>query len=145
LKKRVVLHKVGAESSAGSRKRLESKVEGFELNWVGRLSDVDLCAMYQHCDALLFPSVAEGFGLPPLEAMASGCPVRVADLPAHNEVAPEEWLLPHDSIDAWVDAILAIEKNGTGQRNPCETALARAREFSLEKWAERLCEAWIRL
>ena len=145
VKRTVTLHKIGAESSTGSRNRLESKVEGFELNWVGRLSDVDLCAMYQHCDALLFPSVAEGFGLPPLEAMASGCPVLVADLPAHNEVSPPEWLLPHDSIDAWVDAILAIEKNGPGRRNPCETALARAREFSLEKWAERLCEAWNRL
>jgi len=77
--------------------------------------------------------------------MASGCPVRVADLPAHNGDAPEEWLLPHDNIDAWVDAITAIKLNGPGRRNPCETALSRAREFSLEKWAERLCEAWNRL
>jgi glycosyltransferase involved in cell wall biosynthesis len=138
VKKTVTLHKVGAESNPESRKRLESAVDGFELHWVGRLSDVDLCAMYQHCDALLFPSIAEGFGLPPLEAMASGCPVLVADLPAHNEVTPAEWLLPHDEIDAWVDAICNLEKTS----EPNEIALNRAREFSIERWYENISEAW---
>ena len=146
LKGEVVLHKVGAESSHKSKLKLSrhAKELGVNLQWVGRLSDLDLCGYYQHCDALLFPSIAEGFGLPPLEAMASGCPVLVSDMPAHNEVAPEEWLLPHDSIDSWVDAIIELSPK-VGRRQPNQTALKRAAKFSIEAWAKSIAGAWNRL
>ena len=146
LKGDVILHKVGAESSQKSRVKLSKRAKelGVNLRWVGRLSDIDLCGYYQHCDALLFPSVAEGFGLPPLEAMASGCPVRVADLPAHNEVAPEEWLLPHDSVDEWVDAIVGFASKD-GRRQPNPIALKRAAEFSIERWSAAISLAWSNL
>ena len=48
------------------------------------VDDAQLMALYRHADALAFPSIYEGFGLPPLEAMAQGCPVlaaRAASLP----------------------------------------------------------------
>jgi alpha-1,3-rhamnosyl/mannosyltransferase len=146
VKGQVILHKVGAESNNKSKQSLSKRAEflGVNLRWVGRLSDIDLCGYYQHCDALLFPSVAEGFGLPPLEAMASGSPVLVSDMPAHNEVAPKEWLLPHDDIDAWVDAIVEICTN-QGRRQPSEIAMKRAREFSIEAWSKALCAAWNQL
>ena len=117
---------------------------GVNLHWVGRLSDIDLCGYYQHCNALLFPSVAEGFGLPPLESMASGCPVLVADLPAHNEVSPIEWLLPHEDIDAWVKAIVNLGSKQK-RRMPSKTALKRAHQFSIEVWSESLKNAWNQL
>ena len=146
LKDEVVLHKVGAESSQKSKFKLSRHAQelGVNLRWVGRLSDLDLCGYYQHCDALLFPSIAEGFGLPPLEAMASGCPVLVSDMPAHNEVAPEEWLLPHDSIDSWVDAIIELSTKA-GRRQPNQTALKRAAKFSIEEWSKSVAVAWNRL
>jgi glycosyltransferase involved in cell wall biosynthesis len=143
LKDEVILHKVGAESSAKSKAKLSKRAKelGVNLHWLGRLSDIDLCGYYQHCDALLFPSVAEGFGLPPLEAMASGCPVRVSDMPAHNEVAPEEWLLPHDSVDDWVDAIVGFASKD-GRRQPNPIALKRAQKFSIEAWSASISSAW---
>jgi len=146
LKGDVILHKVGAESSTKSKVKLSKRAKelGVNLHWVGRLSDIDLCGYYQHCDALLFPSVAEGFGLPPLEAMASGCPVRVADMPAHNEVAPEEWLLPHDSVDDWVDAIVGFASK-EGRRQPNPIALKRAQKFSMEAWSTSISHAWNQL
>ena len=146
LKSGVILHKVGAESSQKSKNKLSKMAKELDVNlrWVGRLSDIDLCGYYQHCDALLFPSVAEGFGLPPLEAMASGCPVLVADMPAHNEVAPEEWLLPHDSIDDWVDAIVGIASTD-GRRQHHQIALKRAQNFSIEKWSQQIANAWNQL
>lgn len=45
------------------------------VRFVGRVSDADLRALYQGAIALAFPSLTEGFGLPPVEAMLCGCPV----------------------------------------------------------------------
>ncbi len=52
----------------------------------GRVSDDQLAALYRRATALVFPSLYEGFGQPPLEAMASGCPVAAADAGALPEV-----------------------------------------------------------
>jgi len=53
----------------------------------GGFSEDDLKALYKGSLALVFPSRCEGFGLPPLEAMALGVPLIVSDAPAHNEFA----------------------------------------------------------
>ena len=73
-----------------------------------KLGDQQLVAALQHAEALLFPSISEGFGYPPVEAMAAGCPVLASDLPAHNEIIPEDCLLPADDISAWVSAITQV-------------------------------------
>ncbi|MDX6691960.1 MAG: hypothetical protein QOG15_3417 [Solirubrobacteraceae bacterium] len=52
----------------------------------GRVSDDDLAAIYSGARALVFPSDDEGFGLPPVEALACGTPVVVSDLPVLREV-----------------------------------------------------------
>tara|TARA_B100000749_G_scaffold270189_1_gene249715 strand:- start:777 stop:974 length:198 start_codon:yes stop_codon:yes gene_type:complete len=62
-------------------------------------------------------------------------------MPAHNEVAPEEWLLPHDSVDEWVDAMVEFASKD-GRRQPNPTALKRAAEFSIERWSGAISNAW---
>lgn len=52
---------------------------------VGRVSDAQLRALYEEAGCFVYPSFYEGFGLPPLEAMASGCPVIVGDIGALRE------------------------------------------------------------
>ena len=52
----------------------------------GPLDDSALKALYQHAAGLIFPSLYEGFGLPPLEAMSCGCPVAASDAAAIPEV-----------------------------------------------------------
>jgi len=125
-----------------------------DVNWlkVGsdiRLSDADLVAAYQRAEALLFPSIGEGFGLPVLEAMAAGCPVLAADLPAHNEVADPLMLLPADDMAAWVTVIERLHaewRNRQGSlRKPDEVAAARAGQFSIEAWSNNLDKAWSKL
>ncbi len=128
----VTLHKIGAESSPLSKQKLCSLADelGCKLNWVGKLEEDEMIAALQHADALLFPSVAEGFGLPPLEAYAAGTVALVADAPAHNEIPLPHHILPVNDIDAWRDAISNLEDEKS-------TVRERAMEFSIVRWAER--------
>lgn len=52
----------------------------------GRIPDPQLMALYRSARALVFPSLYEGFGIPPLEAMRFGCPVLASDIPPLREV-----------------------------------------------------------
>lgn len=52
----------------------------------GRLSDTEIASLYQNATAFIFPSLYEGFGIPPLEAMVHGCPVIASDIPSCREV-----------------------------------------------------------
>ncbi|HKY71741.1 MAG TPA: glycosyltransferase family 1 protein [Nitrospira sp.] len=56
---------------------------------VGYVPYADVPALYHHCDALVFPSIAESFGHPLVEAMASGRPVIAADTPVNREICGE--------------------------------------------------------
>ena len=133
----VTLHKIGAESSQESKKKLCKLATDLNcnLNWVGRLEQEEMIAALQHADALLFPSIAEGFGLPPLEAYAAGTVALVADAPAHNEIPLEHHILPHDEIEMWRAAINEL-------RDETSEVRERAANFSVEKWTQRLQEAY---
>jgi glycosyltransferase involved in cell wall biosynthesis len=65
----------------------------------GRVAPDELVDLYRRAAAVVFPSLYEGFGQPPLEAMACGCPVAVSDIPALREVCGDAavYLDPHDS------------------------------------------------
>ncbi|MEL6700081.1 MAG: glycosyltransferase family 1 protein [Pseudomonadota bacterium] len=56
------------------------------VRYLGRVSDEELRALYESAGCLLFPSLREGFGLPPLEAMHCGCPVVASDIETLREV-----------------------------------------------------------
>ena len=56
------------------------------IQFLGRVSDEELVRLYNEAACFVFPSLYEGFGLPPLEAMACGCPVLVSDIPVEREV-----------------------------------------------------------
>lgn len=56
------------------------------VKFLGRVSDDDLIKYYSNALAFVYPSIYEGFGIPPLEAQNCGCPVLVADIPPLHEV-----------------------------------------------------------
>lgn len=60
------------------------------VRMIGRVTDEEKTWLYNHCDAFLFPSKAEGFGLPPLEAMSLGKPVFLSTLTSLPEIGGEE-------------------------------------------------------
>ena len=75
------------------RRKLEQKVSDLDLTerveFKGYLSHDELLNLYQGASALVYPSLIEGFGIPPLEALACGTPVIASDIPVHREVLDE--------------------------------------------------------
>lgn len=78
------------------------------IQFLGRVSDAELRGLYERATALVFPSSAEGFGLPPLEALSLGCPVVVSDILCLQETMPTNGVQRFRSGDA-DDMIRAIE------------------------------------
>ena len=75
----------------GNYNRVFSKQKELEstsnhIQFIGRVSDQELVKLYNQAECFIFPSLYEGFGLPPLEAMACGCPILVSDIPVEREV-----------------------------------------------------------
>jgi len=60
--------------------------QGDNIRYLGRVSDEELVRLYNQAVCFIFPSLYEGFGLPPIEAMSCGCPVLVSDIPVLHEV-----------------------------------------------------------
>jgi glycosyltransferase involved in cell wall biosynthesis len=80
-----------------------------KVRFLGRVSELELITLYSMADVFAFPSFFEGFGIPPLEAMACGAPVITSNTSSLPEVVGEAALQvdPHD-IDAMSKAILRL-------------------------------------
>jgi glycosyltransferase involved in cell wall biosynthesis len=112
-----------------------------------KLTDDQLLAALQNAEVLLFPSASEGFGYPPAEAMAAGCPVIASDLPAHNEIIPESCLFPPTSTQDWVDEIVRIHSEwsaaGGVPRHPSEELMKHVEDLlSPKSQGKSLAEAY---
>ncbi|MCS6920639.1 MAG: glycosyltransferase family 4 protein [Elioraea sp.] len=109
---------------------------------VGRVSDGALRALYENAAALLFPSRYEGFGLPPLEAMACGCPVIAGNAGAVPEVVGEDALLvPPEDARALVAALDRLLGDASLANRLREGGRRRAARFTWRAAAEALRES----
>ena len=100
------------------------------------LTDEKLNLLYNACDVLLFPSLEEGYGYPPLEAFACGLPVVASSIPPIQETV--------GGIGSLIDPtdrqalVRAIKEEVTSPRRQDPKMLARAREFSMDVFAARM-------
>jgi glycosyltransferase involved in cell wall biosynthesis len=113
------------------------EVSAPNIRYVGYVSDHDLAALYQGALCLAFPSTAEGFGLPPLEAMACGCPVISSNTGSLREVGGDAVLYadPHERAD-WSRAIVDLLKHEHLRQDLIARGKRRAIRFSWMHSAE---------
>jgi glycosyltransferase involved in cell wall biosynthesis len=109
------------------------------VRFLGFVPDQTLAALYRLAAVFVFPSLYEGFGLPPLEAMASGTPVVTSNVSSLPEVAGGAALLvdPYDP-EAIAGAVRMVLTDQTLREDLRRRGLARAREFSWAKAIERV-------
>jgi glycosyltransferase involved in cell wall biosynthesis len=106
------------------------------VHFVGRVSSEDLLYLYNAAELLAHPAFYEGFGLPPLEAMACGLPVIVSNVASLPEVVGDAGLLidPHD-IDELTVAMWRILNDSELRQEMREKGLRQAERFSWERAA----------
>lgn len=108
-----------------------------DIIFTGYMPDDDLHHTYHLAEMFVFPSLYEGFGIPPLEAMASGCPVIASNSSSLPEVIDDAGLLidPKNSIKI-ADAIVSLLENPQVRSNLIEKGFYRSKRFTWEKSAE---------
>jgi glycosyltransferase involved in cell wall biosynthesis len=114
--------------------------------WLGALSDDELAGMMQDSLCLAFPSLMEGFGLPPLEAMALGCPVVVSNCASLPEVCGDAamYASPAEPED-WMKCFLSLRDNPGLRKGMISKGRVRADRFSWVRSAEIYLQACAQL
>ncbi len=116
--------------------RREAAAAGLENDVVftGFVGDESLPAVYAGADALVFPSLYEGFGYPPLEAMACGTPVIASNVSSLPEVAgPAALLVPPEDAGAVAGAIVRVLNSPGLAAELRQAGRKRAGQFSKER------------
>jgi alpha-1,3-rhamnosyl/mannosyltransferase len=122
--------------------------EGVAAGWLrhmGFVSEEALFALYSGASLFIYPSVYEGFGLPPIEAMASGVPVLVANRSCLPEVSGDAaGYIDPDDPNAFSQAIAEALTDSVWRSQAREKGLERAAKFSWDRCAAQTAELYQR-
>jgi len=112
-----------------------------EIKFMGYLPDADLPQFYAGAQVFLFPTLYEGFGLPPVEAMACGTPVIASDSQCMPEVLDDAAiLLPPTAADSFATAIVRVLGDQLLRRDLRGKGIQRAQNFRFDKSVRQLLD-----
>lgn len=124
-------------------KLVETYKLGQRVHFIGYVADDDLPRIYNLATLFVYPSRYEGFGLPPLEAMACGVPVICSNAASLPEVVGDAaWLIPPDSPAVLAAAIHKVLENEQLRAIMKSKGLERAKRFTWEETARRTVEIY---
>ncbi len=144
----LLLVKVGvAGRTREYRQEIMRKLDSLRIDqaviFVEYVSELDLAYYYSSAALLAYPSLYEGFGFPPLEAMACGCPVVTSDTSSLPEVVGEAGIMfnPYDT-DSLVEAMRKVLTNSELRNDMVRKGLEQAEKFSWERTARETQEVY---
>lgn len=144
LRLNILLLRVGADFFAEEQDLIEQLGLSDAIVHAGYVpDDAQLARFYQAADLFAFPSLWEGFGWPPLEAMACGTPVVTSDVASLPEIVGDAGLLvaPLDSAGL-AQAMYELLTKADLRRKLIDRGLQRARAFSWERTAQKTLEVY---
>lgn len=143
----ILLIKVGDAGLLSGRKETLDTIDRLDLKanvkLVGSIPTDRLNELYNVADALLFPSRHEGFGMPPLESMAAGCPVVCSNATSLPEVVGDAALMHEtDDANAFSKSIVHLVTNEEFRITLIQKGKERAKQFSWEKAAHDMLQVY---
>ena len=136
----------GVDRGVGDAISAMAEAGGVAVVRLGSVGDQVLRRLYRDATALVYPSRYEGFGLPLLEAMASGTPVVASRAASIPEVVGESGLLlDPDDPHAWAEAIAGVMEDPALRARLSAAGLARAAQFTWAKTARITMDVYRRV
>ncbi|MFD2932527.1 glycosyltransferase family 4 protein [Spirosoma flavum] len=133
---------VGSEHKVFADSNIKEEVGGNkQIVFTGYIQDSELVELYQHALVFAYPSFFEGFGIPPLEAMACGCPTLVSNTTSLPEVCGEAsvYVDPYDTISIR-DGLLSILSNDQMRTELIRRGYEQISKFNWHQSAMKLAD-----
>ncbi|MGD9581658.1 MAG: glycosyltransferase family 4 protein, partial [Vampirovibrionia bacterium] len=109
-----------------------------DIIFTGHITDKELAGLYKNAILFVFPSLYEGFGIPPLEAMACGCPTVVSKIASIPEVcADASYYIDPNDINSIAKGIQEVLNSESMQNDLREKGLKRVKHFSWRDSAQK--------
>jgi glycosyltransferase involved in cell wall biosynthesis len=128
-------------------RQIEETLKKYKLEndvlFPGYLKDSELKNTYKLATVFVFPSLYEGFGIPPLEAMASGCPVVCSNVASMPEVVGEAgFLVDPNNPYQFADAVSSLIENEQVRSSMIERGYRQTEKFNWKVSAEKVLEVF---
>jgi glycosyltransferase involved in cell wall biosynthesis len=132
----LTVHMIGQLDPALQPYAQEADVPAERLEWRGPVSDEQLAAAYRSAVAFIWPSLHEGFGLPPVEAQSLGLPVIASDVPVNREVLGDAAVyFPATDADALASAMAGLAADPVARATLSELGRENAARYTWDRTA----------
>lgn len=137
----IICGKIGWKVKELGERLSKLTAENKNIKYLGYVSDTDLVKLFREVDVCVYPSLYEGFGLPPLEAMACGCPVIVSNTSSLPEVVGDAGVLVNPTdINEMALAIIRVLKDNELKLKMSLSGIERSKKFKLEEQLKYLTQ-----